>query len=996
MYRSGAAESSWYIYLTLHWVNLLLRYALLWAGLQSPAVAAQVLIPSPYDFAKVGVTSSSITYQKCGGISETPPILSIEYSDFQLLQSVVDGWESGVELRQKQSVLNLENWLNKQNDEAYVELLAANLVWMYFSLYQYPEAEGVLSRTANNRYLPIALDVQLILGEVALIKGELEKAKKYLSFVATHLPDSCTAMKLKLLVLSAELSINLDELNTASEQLYQAVTLKKQLPVNKATLPLFVNLHDTYGFLYISESRVKPDIKQALMGDALSAELIALNYVTRNELSSNNSIALHKQHLVVLSNLAWIYTQLFDYNNAENMLLSALQLLQDAPDRDLENHIYYLLGVNYLNLGLYDKAYVFLVNAATLAEPSDPMQFGRLSCLLSDVIVDGELEKPLSTHLAECSTLSGKKGVLTDDKIMSYSSQLKALQQLQSDKIKPLLIADRLEANILETSHENIRMTGFAALAEFAMETNNRALAERAFNEMQYEEASVTPTLQVKAKLLKYRFLTLKEVNDDALAFADDTHEYIVKVLQKLDTNELVPALQSQVFSFYQLWFEHLMQSNSEANAHKVLHVSIQLNQLTNGLAGTATNQSKNLMQVSELQAQVLDNDSVALSLQHHIAWDLERLKYAKANPASLSLQVVFDGSETNTIESLQARLKPSEQLLFYVAGASTGYVFGLTKNTLAFSSIGNLPALQYELREMHAQLSKRLPYDDQALTSLAKRIFPEGLVAPDKSVWYVVSNQIFQDIPVNGLALLLEQQPDAVIKLLSLATDESSTPDSVKSGFKLLSVPELTLNGSTQVPDWMAELKPLPWSAIEAESVTRLFKEADAQAIVGEQATRDALFSDEVKTASVLHIAAHHIYDPFKPQFVGLVLNAGAQDTLGSAFISEYEIRNQVFQNDLVFLNGCATAQGRHFVGSNTMSITRAFLIGGAKRVVSTLWEVADKASLNFASHYYQDYLRTKAPDKALLNTMRKMKTQPRYKHPFYWAGYELTQRHL
>ncbi|MCP3429966.1 hypothetical protein, partial [Opacimonas viscosa] len=81
----------------------------------------------------------------------------------------------------------------------------------------------------------------------------------------------------------------------------------------------------------------------------------------------------------------------------------------------------------------------------------------------------------------------------------------------------------------------------------------------------------------------------------------------------------------------------------------------IQLNQITNGLAGTGINQSRDgLMQVSDLQAQVLDNNSAKMSLKHHIAWDLERLKYAKANPASLSLRVTSGGSETETIASLQ------------------------------------------------------------------------------------------------------------------------------------------------------------------------------------------------------------------------------------------------------------------------------------------------------------------------------------------------------
>lgn len=978
--------------MTVNWLcKLVSLWILLW-GVSTPSGAAEYTLPSPYSFSTLSVQNNTITYRSCGVKSDEFPRVLISEQDSMFLEQVANEWGTGLEKNQKQAISLLAKWLDQNDDLNVLQVLAASLTWMHFNLYQYSEAARINDVEFFNSFPRVAAETALILAEIAMLQGNLEQATLQLGKVNNLGLEACPAVYLKYAVLSAELAIEEGRLSDADSLLSEARQIEIVLGAEANVLPLRVNLYDTLSFLYISESRQRPSIKKALLSRALKAEAIALS-ITELPDSLDNK-ALIKQRLVVLSNMAWLHTQLFDYHNAEIKLLSALALLQQAPDRDLENHIYHLLGINYFNLGLFEKARVFLLNAAAIAKPSDVGKYARISCLITQIEDELALVDSSSGALGACSALISADTSSPDDKILSLATQIK---YSPGDFTQQLALTERLEAEMRLTNHENMRMTGFAALAEFAMETNNRALAERVFNEMQYEEASVTPTLQVKAKLLKYRFLTLKDVNEQALAFADDAHEYIVNVLRKLDTNELAPALQSQVFSFYQLWFEHLMQSNSEANAHKVLHVSIQLNQITNGLAGTGINQSRDgLMQVSDLQAQVLDNNSAKMSLKHHIAWDLERLKYAKANPASLSLRVTSGGSETETIASLQARLKPSEQLLFYVAGVSTGYVFGVMKDTVAFSSIGNLPSLQHELREMHAQLSNRLPYDNQVLTSLAERIFPADLVAPDNSVWYVVSNQVFQDIPVNGLALLLEQQPDAVIKLLSLAKGESSMLDSAKPAFKLLSVPELTLDGSTQVPKWMAELKPLPWSAIEAESVTRLFKETDAQAIVGEQATRDALFSDEVKTASILHIAAHHIYDPFKPQFVGLVLNAGAQDTLGSAFISEYEIRNQVFQNDLVFLNGCATAQGRHFVGSNTMSITRAFLIGGAKRVVSTLWEVADKASLNFASHYYQDYLRTEAPDKALLNTMRKMKNQPRYRHPFYWAGYELTQRHL
>lgn len=983
----------------LQWVTILLRYALLWPGVIAPVMAGEVHLPSPYGFSQLVINQNTITYQACGLPVDTAVSVPIEPEDAKLLSDIATGWEKGDLPQQIQSVARLAKWVQNQPVEETQAILAISLVWMYFSVYQYPEAERVfseLSAAAKRRVTP---EIHIVLGEISLIKGELDASQQSLEHVSLFALEACNAMHLKYAVLQSELAIHSGQLTEANQRLEQAQIYEDKIGFSKDALPLLVNLYDTFGFLYLARSRVEPALQQLLMKDALNAESKALDFAIKGLKAGNESEPLHKQHLVVLSNLAWIYTQLYDYHNAEVKLLTALGLLQDKPDRDLENHIYFLLGVNYLSVGLYEKSHVFLVNAARIASHSDPLQFARIHCLLTNVASEGDIHDSLPLYLSECSKLAAYKGALSEDKILSLSAQLNAFVKASQVPAQHQHIAKMLETELFASNHENFKMSGYTVLAEWAFSTKNYAMATRAAGAMIFDETLISPTIQVKARLLKYCFLTLNGPTLEAFDFAENTHQFIYSLLSKLDAQEMAPALQNQIFGFYQLWFEHLMQTQQAENTRKVLQISMQLNQLTNGVTNTLnTYGGRDLTHVSELQAEVLDSNSAQASLTHHIVWDLERLAYAKQGlPATSAVEYgSSDLPESVSIEAVQARLKPFEQLWFYVAGETTGYVFGVTQDSVETASLGDLSELQQVLRNMHSAISQRQPIEDSALTLLAERIFPQKLASGDRPMWYVVTNQVFQDMPVNGLALSLRKPPESVIKVLSLAAPQINDVQQNRPAFRLLSVPELIVNSSQDMPIWMADLQPLPWSAIEAEKLTGLFEASDARALVGESASRDALFSEEARTSAVLHIAAHHIYDPFKPQYVGLVLNAQSQSSMGSAFISEFEIRNQQFFNELVFLNGCATAQGRHFTGSNTMSITRAFLIGGAKKVLSTLWEVADRASLTFASAYYEAYLRTGDTNKALIHTMQGMRSQPRYRHPFYWAGYELTQRHL
>jgi CHAT domain-containing protein len=88
------------------------------------------------------------------------------------------------------------------------------------------------------------------------------------------------------------------------------------------------------------------------------------------------------------------------------------------------------------------------------------------------------------------------------------------------------------------------------------------------------------------------------------------------------------------------------------------------------------------------------------------------------------------------------------------------------------------------------------------------------------------------------------------------------------------------------------------------------------------------------------------------------------------------------------VTLSACKTAVGRVY-GSGTASIVNAFIEAGAQSVVSTLWDVDDKAGRKLMESFYRHLAwgegRAQALREAKLEFVRS--NEP----PYYWANFQM-----
>jgi CHAT domain-containing protein len=157
--------------------------------------------------------------------------------------------------------------------------------------------------------------------------------------------------------------------------------------------------------------------------------------------------------------------------------------------------------------------------------------------------------------------------------------------------------------------------------------------------------------------------------------------------------------------------------------------------------------------------------------------------------------------------------------------------------------------------------------------------------------------------------------------------------------------------------------------------------------------ASKATLSSRNLRQYQILHFATHGTLNAEHPELSGLVFslfdrNGRAQD----GFLRLHEIYNLDLNADLVVLSACSTALGREVFGEGLIGLTRGFMYAGASRVVSSVWNVDDRASSLLMSRFYAAMLtRGLTPAAALREAQLSLLKDPRWSNPHYWAAFSL-----
>ncbi|HHI68485.1 MAG TPA: CHAT domain-containing protein, partial [Planctomycetes bacterium] len=134
-------------------------------------------------------------------------------------------------------------------------------------------------------------------------------------------------------------------------------------------------------------------------------------------------------------------------------------------------------------------------------------------------------------------------------------------------------------------------------------------------------------------------------------------------------------------------------------------------------------------------------------------------------------------------------------------------------------------------------------------------------------------------------------------------------------------------------------------------------------------------------RDAALLHLAGH--------------ARPGGEDdpprlTLGGERLSPLDILSWGLGPDFVNLSACRTSLGRPLPLEGRQGFARAFLACGTRLVLSSAWEIQDRAAARFNRVFYANL--GKGFSRAFLEAQRNLRKDPAFGAPFYWAPFQLT----
>jgi CHAT domain-containing protein len=163
-------------------------------------------------------------------------------------------------------------------------------------------------------------------------------------------------------------------------------------------------------------------------------------------------------------------------------------------------------------------------------------------------------------------------------------------------------------------------------------------------------------------------------------------------------------------------------------------------------------------------------------------------------------------------------------------------------------------------------------------------------------------------------------------------------------------------------------------------------------EVVAGFDARREWVESTDFRAFRVLHFATHGIVDDERPELSGIVLSlVDEKGAPQDGFLRLHDIYNLNLPVDLVVLSACETALGKEVKGEGLIGLVRGFMYAGAPAVIASSWKVDDSATAELMTELYRGLFEGKTPATALREAQVAVSKMARFRHPYYWAAFEL-----
>lgn len=212
-------------------------------------------------------------------------------------------------------------------------------------------------------------------------------------------------------------------------------------------------------------------------------------------------------------------------------------------------------------------------------------------------------------------------------------------------------------------------------------------------------------------------------------------------------------------------------------------------------------------------------------------------------------------------------------------------------------------------------------------------------------------------------------------------------------------------------------EFKNLPGTKDEVNSIAEILKRKNISTLVYTKQEANELNLKKTENIDILHIATHSFFiEPYNianSTFVGILenefsvspflFNGLALADVNNFFYPEMTLNKEngfvngleisllnLKETELVIISGCESGKATYGIGESKFGFKEALFRAGVKNVILSDYNIDDKATADFYSIFYTILTDKKMSVEETLKATKK-EMQKKYKHPYYWAAFQL-----
>ena len=691
-----------------------------------------------------------------------------------------------------------------------------------------------------------------------------------------------------------------------------------------------------------------------------------------------------------------------DLETARNDVRTALAEATTAGDAGAQIRVLTILGNGLVLSKMYEQALPYLEKAISVASaiPDSGYQFAaqefRLDALIglrqfdtAQRIIEDLLTRARETrrtvHEANALCLAADVAGARHDHKTALSKLEQATALCKGAGLTRLL------AEVYGRTAEIQREDGDLEAAEQSAEL------AAASTQASGDAWAVPQRLQALAELqvARGRYSEADRVYDRAEAFLDTMIGNVSTALEKTAVITASSQIYSQHFALIADRF------NDPQKAYAIIEQvrgRVAADLLASGSAAPATaKRAERAISQLRLKLMAARSTDAVRSLRDQI-FMMEQTRWITPGVSVLKTK----SRETVGLEQIQQALAPSAVLLEYVIADPSSYCLTISRNGSRIERLGGKTRIEALVVAYLKAVKAKLPAATEARSLYDALVRPIREAAQKESLIIVRDGQLHL-VPFDGLRevsgryvtesrtviyspsatafyLLTEQRPRAPTRhnaLLAIGGIQYSRSPMNRSGL-------------TRGYD-RSGFADLPSSGDEVRIAQATFTKNETKLLLGASATEAAFKAAGLAQYRVIHLAVHGFADSTFPDRAALVL---LSDQLAGedGFLQASEIVQLRFDADLVVLSACDTAVGPLQGQEGIANLSRAFLLAGARTVISTLWQIDDSSSLFLMKRFYAHLAANWSAASALTAAKRDMlRTFGRKALPYQWAGFTI-----